>query len=147
MKMFHNQLLRTLSQGLCVVFTTVVLGGLFRAQAQDQNIAGEDDLIVGMFDIGGLELYLRCEGTGSPTIIYLHGSIKDEQASGADSALYIQSQMRESYRFCIYDRRNVGRSDQVEGYWTGMTAVDDLHALLEEANVEPPYVFLAASFG
>lgn len=36
---------------------------------------------------------------------------------------------------------------EISGYWTGRTATDDLRALLDAAELEPPYVLLGASFG
>lgn len=104
-------------------------------------------LIEGMFDIGGLELYLSCKGSGSPAIIHLHGSIEDPSLSGTLGGVYIQSRLSARYRVCTYDRRNVGNSEDVDGYWTGKTAVADLHALLGAAGIKPPYVLLGASFG
>ncbi len=103
--------------------------------------------IEGMFDIGGINLYLKCEGTGSPTIVYLHGNIENEDFSGASSGDYIGPKLRDQYRFCVYDRRNVGKSDEIPGTYTGLEAVADLHALLASAGIEPPYVLLGASFG
>ena len=129
-----------------VILVVVMLISIVSVQAQDEE-ASDENLIEGMFDVGGLELYMRCAGTGSPTIVYLHGWITNHDYSGASSARTIQSKMRENHRFCIYDRRNVGLSDQVEGYWTGRTAVADLHTLLDVAGIEPPYVLLGASFG
>lgn len=105
------------------------------------------DKIEGLFDIGGMKLYMSCAGTGSPTIVYLHGDIKDEAFSGASSALSIQAMLSDRYRFCVYDRRNVGKSDEVPGTYTGPEAAADLHALLAAAGIEPPYVLLGASFG
>src|SRR5690606_29457382 len=130
-----------------VMLLAVMLMGILSVQAQDEAPSEDNLIIEGRFDIGGLELYMRCVGTGSPTVVYLHGWITNHDYSGASSARSIQTKMREDHRFCIYDRRNVGRSDQVEGYWTGRTAVADLHALLNVAGIEPPYVLLGASFG
>ena len=104
-------------------------------------------VIEGLFDVGGHELYMRCSGTGSPTVVYLHGSIPDPAFSGSSSALEIQDLLDESYRMCVYDRTNVGRSDSIPGPLDGESSVADLHALLEAADIEPPYVLLPASFG
>jgi hypothetical protein len=65
-----------------------------------------------LFDVGGHKLHLTCEGTGSPTVVYLHG---------LDLA---------------------GSSDKVPGPLNGKTSVADLHRLLRAAKVEPPYVLL-----
>ena len=99
--------------------------------------------IEGLFDVGsGRNLYLDCEGTGSPTIVYLHG------AGGASSnAGRIPGLLRDDYRFCVYDRANVGRSDPAEGPLTAADAVEDLNVLLAAAAIPGPYVLLGASYG
>ena len=111
--------------------------------------ASDEDLgiIEGKFNVGGHELYMRCSGTGSPTIIYLHGYIEDPSFSGSSSALGIQSLLEDRYRMCVYDRANVGESDSVSGPLDGKSSVADLHGLLDTAGVDPPYVLLPASFG
>jgi pimeloyl-ACP methyl ester carboxylesterase len=96
----------------------------------------------GLVDIGGRSLYLACTGTGKPTVIYLHGLGGTHASAGA-----ISPGLRNDVQVCTYDRANVGRSDQQEGQHTSTDSVDDLHLLLEKAEIEGPYVFLGASFG
>ena len=99
------------------------------------------------FDVGGHKLHLYCEGTGSPTVVYLHGlSHAPGDASGA-SAGQLPSLVSIKQRFCGYDRANTGSSDKVPGPLTGKTSVADLHQLLQAAQIKPPYVLLGASFG
>lgn len=105
------------------------------------------EVIDGMFDVGGHQLYLHCEGTGSPTIVYLHGSINHPGIQPVSNASKIQEEISDEYRFCAYDRRNVGRSDTVDAVQTPEAVVSDLRGLLEAAAIEPPYVLLGASFG
>ena len=95
-----------------------------------------NDVIEGRFDVGGYKLYMRCEGSGSPTVVYLHGWIREPASGGASNAGVIPSMLRDEHRVCVYDRANVGTS-----------SVTDLHRLLNAAGVEPPYVLLGASFG
>lgn len=109
---------------------------------------GSPETVSGMFDVGsGINLYMECQGSGTPTIIYLHGSINEPGFSATESSSAIRSTLGGEYRFCSYERRNVGRSDDVQGYFTGVTAAEDLHALMEGAGIEPPYVLLGASLG
>jgi pimeloyl-ACP methyl ester carboxylesterase len=108
---------------------------------------GGSGVIEGTFDVGGHELYMRCSGTGSPTIVYLHGYITDPSFSGSSSASAIQFMLQDRYRMCVYDRANVGESDSVPGPLDGTSSVTDLHGLLDATGIEPPYVLLAASFG
>ena len=101
--------------------------------------------VEGLFDVGGHKLYLRCEGSGSPTVIYLHGIIVTR--GGSQSSGLIPGYIRDRARICIYDRTNVGFSDKVPGPLTGTDAVRDLHRLLQAAHIRGPFVLLGASFG
>jgi pimeloyl-ACP methyl ester carboxylesterase len=104
-------------------------------------------VVEGLFDVGGYRLFMRCEGSGSPTVVYLHGYIWDGEFGGSTSAMSLPSKISEKYRFCAYDRANLGRSDDVPGPLSGEGTVRDLHVMLEVAGIEPPYVLLGASFG
>jgi pimeloyl-ACP methyl ester carboxylesterase len=104
-------------------------------------------VVEGLFDVGGHRLFMRCDGSGSPTIVYLHGYIWDGDFGGSASAMSLPLRIAGKYRFCAYDRVNLGRSDAVPGPLSGESAVRDLHVLLEVAGIEPPYVLLGASFG
>ena len=115
--------------------------------SRETSATAAADLIEGSFDVGGYQLYLRCSGTGSPTIVYLHGSIPDPAFSGSSSALAIQDLIDDNHRMCVYDRANVGLSGSAPGPLTGTSSARDLHRLLGAAGVEPPYVLLPASFG
>ena len=106
-----------------------------------------NDVIEGRFDVGDHKLYMRCVGSGSPTVVYFHGYIQDPESGGATNAGEIPSMLRDEHRVCVYARANVGRSDDVPGLRTGESSVRDLHRLLDAAGVEPPYVLLGASFG
>jgi|GEM_PF-5497514 len=89
-------------------------------------------LIEGLFEVGGgRSLYLKCEGTGSPTVVYLHGG-----GGVSSNAGQIPGLLNEDYRFCVYDRANVGRSDPAEGPFSASDAVADLHTLLAAADPE-----------
>jgi pimeloyl-ACP methyl ester carboxylesterase len=91
---------------------------------------------------------LRCEGTGSPTVVYLHGHSQQPGDASGDGAGLIPSLVSDKgHRFCGYDRANTGNSDKVPGPLDGKTTVAALHRLLQAAQVEPPYVLLGASFG
>jgi pimeloyl-ACP methyl ester carboxylesterase len=101
----------------------------------------------GMFEVGDHSLYLRCTGAGTPTIVYLHGYIRDPSGGGSTNAGSIPDLLQSSHQVCVYDRANVGRSGQAAGPLTGASSVTDLHSLLEAAGVDSPYVLLGASYG
>jgi pimeloyl-ACP methyl ester carboxylesterase len=95
-----------------------------------------------MFDVGGHKLHLACQGTGSPTLVYLHGLGGDSSDAPATYA-----PLAKRVRVCVYDRVNAGRSDSDAGRHTGADSVRDLHALLDSADVAGPYLLVGFSFG
>jgi pimeloyl-ACP methyl ester carboxylesterase len=130
--------------GLAVLVLPACGGGASQETKTPANSTPE--VIEGRFDVGDYKLYMRCVGFGSPTVVYLHGFI-EQPPGGASSAGQIPSMLRDEHRICVYDRANVGRSDDVPGLRTGESSVRDLHRLLDAAEVGPPYVLLGASFG
>ncbi len=95
------------------------------------------------YDVDGRTLHLSCQGTGTPTVIYLHGL----GGGGQDVNVALASRMPDRVRLCTYDRANVGRSGQQPGRHTGADSVEDLHALLAAAEIDGPYLLLGFSFG
>lgn len=95
-----------------------------------------------LVDIGGRSLQLRCTGTGSPTVIL-------EAGLGGDLHSWdrVQPALAERTRVCSYDRPGTGGSEPASGTRTTGQAVEDLHALLEAADVPSPYVLVGFSFG
>jgi pimeloyl-ACP methyl ester carboxylesterase len=113
------------------------------AQATEGTVEGAEGTINGLFDVGGgRDLYLKCVGTGSPTIVYLHGG-----GGVSLNAGQIPSLLSGNNRVCVYDRANVGWSDPAPGPRTLADAVEDLHTLLDVAEVPGPYALLGASLG
>lgn len=105
------------------------------------------EVVERLYDVGGHELFLSCEGSGSPTVVYMHGSIEDPSTVAHQAGAGFSSLLAPDYRVCVYDRRNVGDSDSVDAVQLPEDAVSDLHTLLDVAGVEPPYVLVGASFG
>lgn len=104
---------------------------------------GAPDL-AGKFDVGGHSLYIECRGTTGPVMVL-------ETGSGSPSTTWHWSPfvdlLDHGYRRCIFDRANVGQSDEVEGARTSATAATELHALLAAADLPGPYVLVGRSFG
>jgi pimeloyl-ACP methyl ester carboxylesterase len=134
---------------LVLLVTLVVLalsacGGGSRETGTPANSTPK--VIEGRYDVGDYKLYMRCEGSGSPTVVYLHRFV-DQPPGGAIHAGEVPSMLRDEHRICVYDRADVGKSDEVPGLRTGESSVRDLQRLLEAAGIEPSYVLLAPSFG
>jgi pimeloyl-ACP methyl ester carboxylesterase len=103
----------------------------------------DPDQISARFDIGdGRELYLRCNGTGSPTILLEAG----DESDVSEWSLVMPGLIGET-RTCAYDRAGVGQSDPATGCRGLDDLLGDLEALLEVANIDGPYVLVGTSGG
>jgi pimeloyl-ACP methyl ester carboxylesterase len=94
----------------------------------------------------GHRLYLSCSGTGKPTVVLEAGLASDhsiwEKVTRKIGPLQAQ--------VCMYDRYGLGRSDGHDSppETRSVAEIDsDLHALLENAGIEPPYVLVSHSMG
>jgi CubicO group peptidase (beta-lactamase class C family)/pimeloyl-ACP methyl ester carboxylesterase len=116
------------------------------------------DNFAGLIDIGaGRKIYLKCSGSGSPTVIFESGYRNDANIWSAElepGMSPVFSQVARFTRVCAYDRPgtfldpdHLGRSTPVPMPRTARDLVSDLHSLLETAHVPGPYVFAAHSFG
>lgn len=95
-----------------------------------------------LYEIDGNRMHIRCEGTGSPTVVMEAGS-GDCSLSWA----LVQQNVSSFTRVCTYDRQGYGWSDPVPGPVTARNVTARLHTLLSRANISPPYVLVGHSLG
>ncbi len=95
-----------------------------------------------LVDIGGYRLHLHCQGTGSPTVVI-------DVGAGNWSIFWsgIQRQLAGSTRVCTYDRAGLGWSDRSPLPRTSDRMAEELHRLLQNGSVTPPYVLVGHSLG
>jgi pimeloyl-ACP methyl ester carboxylesterase len=96
-------------------------------------------------DVGGRTMSIACVGptdTGRPTVVFEAGLGGDKRGWGD-----ILTQLMTTDRGCSYDRAGVGLSEPGPRPRTTDEQVDDLHALLGAAGVEPPYILVGHSSG
>ena len=87
-------------------------------------------------------LYVRCTGSGSPTVVMEGG---DEDTG--DSYAFAEPSISGVARTCVYDRANLGRSDPAAGPRGLSDLVGDFEALLKAAKIPGPYVLVGTSGG
>lgn len=92
--------------------------------------------INGKFDVNSRSLFIKCVGSGSPTIVLEPG----EGGTHFDME-ELQGKLAAQTTTCAYDRAKTG------GLRTAKDVVDDLHALLAAANVPGPFVLVGSSAG
>lgn len=94
-------------------------------------------------NIGGdRTLYVRCSGSGAPTVV-LEGGDGDT----SDSYGFAEARIANVTRTCVYDRANLGRSGPDPGPRGLRELVRDLERLLQIADIPGPYVLVGTSGG
>jgi pimeloyl-ACP methyl ester carboxylesterase len=96
----------------------------------------------GWVDIRGYEVYLNCEGRGTPTVI-LEAGWDDV----GETWRYVQPEVGKVTRTCSYDRAGLGESSPGPEPRLVLTVVDELHTLLENAGIGGPYILVGRSWG
>ncbi len=96
----------------------------------------------GKFDAGGVNLFLVCLGTGSPTVVLDAGWGMDWMTWTA-----IMPKIQSHTRVCAYDRASMGQSDKQSGQRTSKQIAEQLHTLLANAGVTGPYIPVGHSLG
>src|SRR5688500_4929859 len=117
-----------------------------------------------LFDIGGgREMYMECQGKGSPTVVFVSGA-GDRTESWSKtldpSEQAVLPAIAETNRVCAYDRPGTriatgegiedfepSRSDPVPQPTTLQDGAKDLHALLRASGERGPYVVVGHSMG
>jgi hypothetical protein len=145
--------LQGLSRRVCAVAVTAVAtcvllagcGGEMRSAASadgPSTPAGSEDLDRVVSIEGNRGLYVRCTGSGSPTVILEGG---DEDTS--DSYAFAEASIAKMTRTCVYDRANLGQSGPDPGPRGLRELVGDLDRMLDAAQIPGPYVLVGTSGG
>lgn len=95
-----------------------------------------------LLDIGGYRLHLLESGSSDLTIVLEAGLM-----STVLSWSTLQRELVKSYRVVSYDRAGLGWSDLGPMPRTADRIVDELHTLLQQAGIAPPYLLVGHSFG
>ena len=89
--------------------------------------------------VGGRTLNIFCSGEGAPAIIF---DTYGHQSGYAWSS--VQREVAKHTRACWYDRAGYGWSDPGPLPRTFQAVASDLHDLLREAGIDPPFVLVGA---
>jgi pimeloyl-ACP methyl ester carboxylesterase len=95
-----------------------------------------------LVEVDGYAMHINCVGEGSPAVIL-------ESGSGGFSVQHsaLQSQLRSDTRVCTYDRAGMGWSEPRPDARTAWQIAHELHTLLGNAGIEPPYILVGPSLG
>jgi len=95
-----------------------------------------------LIDVGGHNLHLHELGSGSPTVVLESGI-----SASSLSWRTVQTEVAKFTHVCSYDRAGLGWSDLCDRACTPASLAKQLHALLHNAKIPPPYVLVGHSFG
>jgi pimeloyl-ACP methyl ester carboxylesterase len=95
-----------------------------------------------MVDIGGRRLHFIESGASGPPVIFESGI-----SATCLSWTQVRSEVARFSRASAYDRAWLGWSDRANSLRTTSTIVEELHALLNSANVPVPYILAGHSYG
>lgn len=98
-----------------------------------------------LIGVGSYRLFIDCTGAAKsfPTVVLLSGA-------GSPASIWrkVQPGVSQFARVCSYDREGMGRSDiHIPIRQTVFQISDDLHTLLANAGVPPPYILVGHSIG
>ena len=90
----------------------------------------------------GRRMYMDCQGTGLPAVIFDSGS-----GGGAQAWTRVQPDIAKTNMACTYDRAGLGVSDPGPFPRDAAAVANDLDALLTAAKIPVPYVLVGHSLG
>ncbi len=114
----------------------IVIGGKKKLERGWLILMGE------LVDVGGHRLRLERMGRGTPTVVFEAGLAQPRTTWGR-----VPNDVAEFAQVVIYDRANLGDSDEINQQRTSKQTVADLRAMLNAAGVATPYVLVGHSFG
>lgn len=95
-----------------------------------------------LVDAGGRRVHLFCLGEGTPAVVFESGI-----AASSLNWRALQRRAATLTRACAYDRAGFGWSDPMSARPTAVEAATQLRRALLAADVAPPWVLVAHSFG
>jgi pimeloyl-ACP methyl ester carboxylesterase len=95
-----------------------------------------------LVDVGGFKMHLNCVGLGTPTVV-LDSGLGDNYISWRK----VQPQIGQYTRVCSYDRAGLGYSDSSPHSRTSKDFAEELHLLLRNGGISPPYILVGHSMG
>jgi pimeloyl-ACP methyl ester carboxylesterase len=132
---------RILRGFVIIVLVLAVAGFLYENifEARDRRFNRMEGELV---TVNGRKMHIDCTGAGGPTVI-LDAGLGDTYLSWRK----VQPEIAKFVRVCSYDRDGLGYSDPSSQPRTSQVIAQELHALLQAAQVPPPYVLVGHSMG
>jgi pimeloyl-ACP methyl ester carboxylesterase len=137
-----NRWLQRTVFGLLVTTALLAIAGALYQSLSERHDRRAYPMPGELVDVGAYKMHIDCTGQGSPTVI-LDSGLGDTYISWQK----VQPQIAQFARVCSYDRAGLGYSDSSPFPRTSREIADELHALLHNAEVPPPYILVGHSMG
>lgn len=133
--------LRYLLFGLAIACLAALVGAVYQAERTEADLAAFPPP-GRMISVHGVNLHLYCMGSGSPTLV-LEAGLGENVLSWHP----VHAKLAEHMRVCAYDRPGLGWSDPIDAAIQPEDVAKNLHALLNNAGIAPPFVLVGHSRG
>jgi pimeloyl-ACP methyl ester carboxylesterase len=140
--------LRRIALGLIVLLLFIAAIGICYENISEfrdrrfNSMPGRRVTVGGGNDGPSFDMHIYCTGAGTPAVI-LESGLGDSYISWRK----VQPQIAAFTRVCSYDRAGIGYSDSSPRLRTSQVIAEELHWLLQKANVAPPYILVGHSMG
>lgn len=141
MKLVWSRRFRFLRSGLVIVSLAALAGAIYQAETTAADLAAFPPP-GRMISVNGANLHLYCMGSGSPTLV-LEAGLGENVLSWYP----IHATLAQTMRVCAYDRPGLGWSDPIATAIQPEEVAENLHALLHNAGIAPPFVLVGHSRG
>lgn len=134
--------LRRIAIGLAAVAVLLAGAGTFYESISELRERRAHPMPGQLVDIGGYKLHINCTGQGSPAVV-LDSGLGDTYISWRT----VQPPIAQFTRVCSYDRAGLGYSESSSHSSTSKDFAEELHMLLHNAGISPPYILVGHSMG
>jgi pimeloyl-ACP methyl ester carboxylesterase len=135
--------LKRLTKTIALLLVVVIGASIGYEQFNRYSAASEFPPPGRMVNVEGYDMHLHCTGTGSPVVLLESGLT----GLGSMQWYVVQPAIAKVTTVCSYDRAGILWSDRRARPRTGDRMIEELGALLDTAEVPPPYVMVGHSLG
>lgn len=137
-----RSLFRRITRILLSLLLILVAGGFLYENISEARDRRFNHFEGARFDVDGRKMHIYCAGSGDPTVV-LDSGLGDSYLSWSK----VQPEIAKFTRVCSYDRAGLGYSEPSDRPRTSKVIAEELHALLQNASIPPPYVMVGHSMG
>jgi pimeloyl-ACP methyl ester carboxylesterase len=134
--------LRYIAAGTLTLFVLLAITGAIYQSISIARDRRDYPMPGQLIDVGAYRMHIDCMGRGTPTVI-LDSGLGDSYISWRK----VQPHIARFTRVCSYDRAGLGYSDSSPRPRTSKDFAQELHILLHNAGIIPPYILAGHSMG